>query len=200
VGESKRRRQSDPNYGKTEPLKPELINYCNSAIAQETAFIILDFWTDAGGIAIAPIDIDKLATNQRAAYQIATQPTFLDLGIRRQHEQSLGSIGIMDRHFRALIGINDFNSKEYFIFNWFSSSEIERSYRRCNHEGKGKAAVFEIMKQLIATCDPNYQFPCWFSGIPGKEPNTYSDLIFICDQRHPSDIKIDTHVSRENYL
>ena len=200
MGESKRRRESDPNYGKTEPLKPELINYCNSAIAQEIAFILLGFWEDTGGVAIAPIDIDKLATNQRAAYEMARQPTFLDLGIRRQHEQSLGSIGIMDRHFRALIGMNDFKSNEYFIFNWFSSSEIERSYRQCNHEGKGKAVVFEIMKQLISTCDPNYQFPCWFSGIPGRDTNTYSDLIFICDQRHPSSIKIDTHVNFENYL
>lgn len=200
MGESKRRKQSDPNYGKTEPIKPELINYCNSAVAQEVAFIVLDFWTDAGGVAIAPIEIENLETNQRAAYQVATQQTFLNLGIRRQQEQSLGSMAIMDRHFRTLIGMNDFNSNEYFIFNWLSSSEIDRSYRRSHQEGKGRAVVFEIVKQLISTCDPNYQFPCWFSGIPGKDPNTYGDLIFVCDQRHPSGININTQISRENYL
>lgn len=200
MGESKRRKQSDPNYGKTEPIKPELINYCNSAIAQESAFIILDYWSDAGGIAIAQADLDTLQVNQRAAREMARQQTLLKLGLRRQKEQSLGCLSVMDRHFRASIGMNDFKSNDYFIFNWLSNSEIEKSYREFYRDGKGRAALMEIMSYLISNCDPNYQFPCWFSGVPLDNSKITSDLIFVVDSRNPSSKTINTHISYQNYL
>jgi len=199
VGESNRRKKSDPNYGKSESLKPSLLNYCNSTIAQETALIVLDFWTDAGGIIITPIELDKLKPNQQLARQIAHQSTILNLGIRRTHEQSLGALTLMDRHFRSEIGLNDFGH-EHFIFNWLTTTEISRAHQHFAKSLKGKAVVYAVLKQLVKSCNRSHQFPCWFSGIPpeDKSENSYSDLIFIADKTKPDD-KIQTFINSQNF-
>ncbi len=125
MGDSKRRKQLDPNYGKTLPLTTKLINYCNSAIAGESAFIILDFWVDAGGIAIANQDVENLTENQRTAYNLVREPSFINLGIRRQHEQSLGYMSMMTRHFRQEILQIKTEQFGHIVFNWISDRETQ---------------------------------------------------------------------------
>jgi hypothetical protein len=193
MGDSKRRKQIDPNYGKTAPLKPQLINSCNSVLALETAFVVLDFWEDAGGVAIAAGDISNLADNQLAAYNIASQPSFMNLGIRRQQEQALGAMSLMERTFRRRVLPSDSGDHGHLVFNWLSDREIERAVREANNAKKGRAVVFQIMDFLIHNCDREYQFPCWFSGIPFiSTPSLFLDLIFICDKRRPSSKEIKT--------
>jgi hypothetical protein len=201
MGDSKRRKQFDPNYGKST-LQPNLINFCNSAIAQETAFTILDFWADAGGVAIAHTDIANLKFNEVAAYELARSQTYLNLGIRRQQEQSLGALTVMDRYFREqVLGLLDDTAPAQFIFNWLSQTEIHKTGQEAVKQGKGKAAVFGIVNYLIQNCDPRHHFPCWFSGIPiNKDNGLFIDLIFVCDRRNPSQKTSNTIITHENYL
>jgi hypothetical protein len=200
VGESKRRKDSDPDYGRNKPIEPSLFNCCNSVLAQESAFLLLDFWSkDAGGVVVGAIDRSKFDSTQEFSFQVATQQAFLDLGVRRQCEQSLGCMGLMDRTFRKELGYADFDTKHSFIFNWLSIKEIDKALEENSRQRKGRRIVFDIIKYLVEKCDPNHQFPCWFSGIRSEETEAPADLIFMCDRRRPSETKIDTSIDRENY-
>lgn len=216
MGDSKRWKQFDPNYGKTlpllgygsrlgnpadpTPLTPKLINYCNSSIAQESAFIILDFWANSGGIALAQADTIDLDDNLFLAYDIARQSSFINLGIRRQHEQSSGYMSLMTRHFRQEILQIKAEEFGHIIFNWIDRIEVEKAYRECSQLGQGRSIVHKVMNYLILNCDRNHQFPCWFSGIPSPSNELlFVDLIFVCDKRNPSQKQINT-LNRETFL
>jgi hypothetical protein len=54
---------------------------------------------------------------------------------------------------------------------------------------------------LVEHCDPNYQYPCMFSGIPTGSGNGFLDLIFVCDQRNLSHQEMNLmYPSFENWL
>jgi hypothetical protein len=202
MGDSKRRKDSDPNYGKST-LQPDLINCCNSAIAQEGAIAVIDFWTNTGGVAIGSINLPKLAKNQLSAYDLARQDSVIKLGLRRQQEQSRGALTIMDRYFREReLELEPEDGSHDFIFNWHSLAKIDGAGHEASTRGRGKAVVFGVVKHLIENCDPNNQFPCWFSGIPLTDnPNMFMDLIFVVDRRNPCQSQQDrTIISSETFF
>jgi hypothetical protein len=194
---------SGKGFGKPNTLgnvQPNLLKYCDRLIAGEFGFIILDFWADAGGIATIPIAIAELNDNHRLAYDLVHQPSFMNVGIRRQHEQSLGMMEMMDRHFREeVLNLRDTTHQGQFVFNWYSQQEMTTCYQESKQAKKGRASVFGVITHLIASCDRRFQFPCMFSGIPTEDEKAYTELIFVCDSRNISEKKIASFIAHENF-
>ncbi|WP_373545315.1 hypothetical protein [Chamaesiphon sp.] len=199
MGDARRRKKLDPNFGKSI-ISSKQTEHCRRIISGNGAFVVMDFWGDNGGVAYLEMRTHELENHPRfqLVYDLSRQAAIVDLGIRRQHEQSLGCLTMMDRHFRSnVLKIRDDNW-EPMIFNWLSDLEIAREHLELTRIGKGKAVVFGIVNYLINNCNPRYQFPCWVSGVPLDA--SFVDLIFIVDSRNRSKELINTVITRENYL
>jgi hypothetical protein len=202
MGDSKRRKEFDPNYGKTPQMQPQVINYCNSALAQESAFITVGLWFNIEKTPITPIDITHLNKELLHAYNISRQKEIIDLGIHRQYEQSLGCLNLMQREFKEeLSGIKRKEGVD-LIFTWLPSTDIEKEYKLHQQKETTKTRILEIVNYLTKNCDPTHQFPVWFSGIPCSwhDHNMHMDLIFVCDQNNPEKEPINIINTSTNYL
>ncbi|MDZ8139032.1 MAG: hypothetical protein RM049_27760 [Nostoc sp. DedQUE04] len=123
MGESKRRKLLDPNYGKPNFLTA-LDLFGNGRSSEEIVLSILSGQTilscfriedesGVGGDAFIENDISEIigdtapsAAHLKTAYEIATQENMIKLGIRRQHEQGKGLLSLMDAKYRQLIGFH----------------------------------------------------------------------------------------------
>jgi hypothetical protein len=199
MSDSKRRKNLDRNYGKPQLLRLDIINFCNSVIAQESAFVILDYWSDSSIVTIGSVGIENLQPTRQLAYDIARQRPILELGIQRQSEQ-LGCLSIMDTSFRTLLGLKDFGADDSTVLNWLSEVEIDECHQEFYRQKKGRAAIFEIIKYLMMNCQSTHQFPCWFSGVKLETDKLIdTDIIFICVYRNPSKLQIDTEIRSQKY-
>lgn len=156
-----------------------------SALNQQTAFVISNLWYKNQPTRIAPVSIDSLSIFQKLARQVASQSDVLGAFVDREPNLP-GWLGIFDRTFAQLLGVDTRQSTNQFSFNWQAESVLQQF-----NSDSGNASVLDLMQELISIYHPDYQIPCWFTGIPcTQKKDIYYDLIFIGDRRYPSDVSM----------
>jgi len=197
MGEAKRRKQLDPNYGKSRPIAPNLSQEELIAGVLEgkkiLSFVGIQHEPDDGFDVCMPISVPVLLkpdnkTNTRLAYEIATQSNSIKLGIRRQHEQGKGLMTLMDAEYRKSVGMYNPIEGNGIIFNWHTITEINSEFKKC----KPKPRVLGVMGLALAhKCDGRHQFPCLFYGVPVDESWNTVDLLFVVNDNSPSEIDLN---------
>jgi hypothetical protein len=193
MGEAKRRKQVDPDYGKSVSLNLELIDYCDSTIDRKSAIVISNYWDDSKKMSLDRVSLDNFPNNrQQIAYNLACQPNILDIGLQRQNEQSWGCLSIMLKEFHIIMGRHNYRATSDLVFSWVSVLGLDEINN--SKTNKNRLFVLKIIEYLALRCDLEYQFPVWFSGIQSKDNNFYEDIIFVGDRRNPSKIEVSTQI------
>lgn len=157
----------------------------DNALNQQMVFVISDFWRKDKATRITPTSVGALSTFQHLARQVALQPDILAAFVDRSPNSS-GWLGIFDRTFAQILGVNTEQSTSQFSFNWHEESELQNP-----NLDDSNLPVLDLMQELISIYHPDFQIPCWFTGIPcTQKEHVYYDLILIGDRRYSSDVSM----------
>jgi hypothetical protein len=191
MGDSKRRKLTDINYGKSKPLSPELLGGCQNLIAQKTMFVISDFLGTKNTVIQQEIIDDLQTDNKQAIRDAIRQPSIIDRSLRQQSEQ-IGCYHAVSGQFSNEI-IGDGNNKNAdILFDWLTPTMVEHLRKSSVNKRTNGEVVMQIIDYLITNCDPTYQFPVWYLGCPLSDK--VIDLIFVVDKRNPSNRQFKTTV------
>jgi len=198
MGEAKRRKKLDPNYGKSNTV--DFDTMFSNLLRGETLLLCsrIEDESEHGGDTFFEVKISEIAeddkqSNIKLAYEIATQANIIKLGIRRQHEQGRGLLNFMDEKYRKLTGLYTPSDGSGIVFNWYTIAEIKNFQRG--------SALSAILLALAIGCNTTYQFPCLFSGVPLDENATSRcHLLFVANYSNISPSKINVFVASENFI
>lgn len=171
---------------------PNPLNLLSSVLARESVIILSDFWEPEGNIALDVVGADTLHGSLELAVNVAHKPELLNHFCDLQQREGSGLLNIMDRVFRVKLGLNDFDPRCSYVFGWCSQLEVHQCAEVSSDRQPGKYDFFAAIDYLISYCRFPYQFPCHFAGIPHNDK--FTDLVFICDSRKPSKIKLNLEV------
>lgn len=190
MGEAKRRKKLDPNYGKPQPPTVDVINYSEGLLDQKCGIIAWDLWSDSGGIAFTKISFEELneseifETAKSVLNGVARHPENLKIGFNRQRVLGMGYQNIMPVRFKQqVLNLHGDNPNAHVVFDWYNREEIRTIVSNNRRAGKGRAVFFEIIDYLTYLNQSANLFPCQISGL--KSGDTYFDLLWVVDANDP---------------
>lgn len=191
MGDSKRRKSKDPNYGMPKPPGNHL---------KDTDIIdILNLLEEQKGILLIPenslepsfkVENSQVAENEslkfvKLALKIARQEKMILLAIRHWLDESPGFMRLAENNSPQG------RREDMLIFNWFSAEELNRI-------NSFTGAAFFI-SDLIKRSIPGYSYPCIVQSVPvideiTSESTLYS-IIFMCskDKSVSSEYSVSIH-------
>lgn len=195
MGESKRRKINDPNYG----VQKQAINKVQDFSREN----VLDFLIKQEGILIIPENSlprnfsvqnsqlieDKSFAYMHAALKMARQSEIISLGIRRYLEVSPGIMNL-----KASENNQSTDSKK-MIFNWFTIKELSQE--------RSLSGMVDFVKNIIQKSANELSYPCIFQEVPFIEDNgqlTLYSMIFMCSKDKPSDLDINVIIGPETFV
>jgi hypothetical protein len=162
MGDAKRRKTQDPNYGKSKYYSEhhDLIDWL---VAGEDVLIIPEIEM-IGSTEVCfrasyqQLVSDKELLNIDSATQVARQKNTVGLGIRRWLEIGEGFMGLIDRDAYEKITRVKINPGELFVFNWYKIAELKRIFLT----EEIRSLVDRLIDRLIA----GQSYPCLFQSVP----------------------------------
>jgi hypothetical protein len=183
MGEAKRRKLQDPNYGKAAHPFEELVCWM---LKGEGLMLIPDepIGTNREPFfraLFAQMGEDTELAPVAAAVKIATSENLTKAGVRRWHEIGPGLMGLLDKNlYEKLTGCKT-QPHESIVFNWYKTSEVSKM-PFC----KG---ISSVIIELINRSEENGLYPCLFQGIPVLIGQNHIRItaLFLADKTRPSD-------------
>lgn len=160
----------------------------DSALEGKTVFTAFNYWENTRALQISQTPISELCYAQQKVWNLLRQESVLKAMVQRSSESGLlGWVWASDFYFRDCYGLPNKNPIERFTIKWYTQSELCQ-----NRVADDKKAGLELIHKLIGCCDPQFQCPCWISGLPyPSNEKIFYDLVFIADIRLPSDISFE---------
>jgi hypothetical protein len=164
-----------------------------SALCGASVFEIYGFWDVLRPTIISPVLITDLHEHQLIAWNLLRQDSVIAEALSKSN-LSAGITWVICPFFREVHGLADDNSGNGFAFRWLAESKLFEG-----QDNTSRKAVFGLVKRLRLSCNIDYQYVCWVSGIPyPSNEKIYYDLIFIADTRSPSDVSLAQFLEVQN--
>jgi hypothetical protein len=183
MGESKRRKSQDTNYGMPKPPGNHL---------KDTDIVdILNLMEEQKGILLIPenslrnsfkVENFQIAEDEslkfvELALKIARQEKMILLAIRRWRDDSPGFLRLSEEEGNL-------------IFNWFSAKELNK----VNSSSGSAFFISDLIKRSI----PGNSYPCIFQSVPvidkiTNKPTLYS-IILMCSKDKPMDSEYNLNI------
>jgi hypothetical protein len=191
MGDSKRRKSKDPNYGMPKPPGSHL---------KDTDIIdILNLLEEQKGILLIPensletsfkVENSQVAEDEslkfvEVALEIARQDKMISLAIRHWLDDSPGFMRLGENTSPQR------RKEDILIFNWFSVEELNRI--------NSFAGVAFFISDLIKRSIPGHSYPCIFQSVPvidaTTNKSTLYSIIFMCSKDKPvsSEYSVNVH-------